>query len=416
MIHRTVTFRSPRVIAAGALLTLSLAALATLCVVMRIPMADTLVYRAEGAAVANGTDLYGFTVTEWNLPATYPPFAAILFVPTAWLPITLLKILFVVGNAALLALLVHLSLRLARIRARPWLPLAATAFGIWLEPVFQTVLFGQINLALACLVLWDMTRPEGAVGKGFALGIAAGIKLTPGIFIVYLLITGRIRAAVTALASFTGTVLLGALVLPGASVDFWTRRMFETGRVGKAWIVDNQSLQGLVARVLRMEEPGLLWAVPTALVAVAGLWLAYRAHRQGSEAWGFLATAVTALLVSPISWSHHWVWCVPLLAVLVAERRLRLAAFVAVLFTARTQWILPHEGDLDLRYPWWQQPLSAPYPLFGLALLAWVAWRTGRPAAPVPGQRGTPVARGAEGSAPRPAGRATASGPTGRSQ
>ncbi|MDI3408426.1 glycosyltransferase 87 family protein [Streptomyces sp. B-S-A6] len=356
-------------------------------------MADTLVYRAEGAAVVGGTDLYGFTVTEWNLPATYPPFAAILFVPTTWLPIPLLKIAFVVGNVALLALLVHLSLKFAGssgARSRPWLPLAATAVGIWLEPVFQTLLFGQINLALACLVLWDLSRPEGAVGKGFALGIAAGVKLTPGFFVVYLLLIGRIRTAVTATASFIGTVLLGVLVLPAASVDFWTRRMFETARVGKVWIVDNQSLQGFLARALRIEEPGLLWAAPAVAVAVLGLWLARRAHRNGHTQWGLLTAAFTALLISPISWSHHWVWCVPLAALLLTERRLYLAAFVTLLFTARTQWLLPHDGDLDLQYPWWQQPLASPYPLFGLALLAYVGLRTGRSRrVSVPPQRAT---------------------------
>lgn len=417
MIHRTVTPRSLRVTASGALLLLSLAALTALCVAQRIPMADTLVYRAEGAAVLGGTDLYGFAVTEWNLPATYPPFAAILFVPTTWLPIPLLKIAFVIGNVALLALLVQLSFRFAGVRPRPWLPLAATAFGSWLEPVFQTVLFGQINLALACLVLWDLSRPEGAVGKGFALGIAAGVKLTPGFFIVYLLITGRMRAAVTASASFIGTVLLGALVLPGASVDFWTRRLFETGRVGKAWIVDNQSLQGLVARFLHVAEPGLLWLVPSAAVAVLGLWLARRAHRNGHAQWGLLTVAFTALLISPISWSHHWVWCVPLAVLLIAERRLYLAAFVTVLFLARTQWIVPHDGDLDLHFPWWQQPLTSPYPLSGLALLGYVAWRTGhRAGAELPAPRGAPPGSARPAMADGPEGRSAESGPAARTR
>ncbi|NEA01032.1 DUF2029 domain-containing protein, partial [Streptomyces sp. SID10116] len=218
------------------MLAVSLTALAVLCAVQHVPMADTLVYRAEGAAVANGSDLYGFTVTEWELPATYPPFAAILFVPTTWLPLGALKTVFLVGNVALLALLVRLSCRLAGLPVRAPFLCAATALALWLEPVFQTVLFGQINLALACLVLWDLTRPPGAVGKGFAVGVAAGIKLTPAVFIGYLLLRGRVREAGVAAAAFVGTVLLGALVLPGASVDFWTRRVFETGRVGKAWI------------------------------------------------------------------------------------------------------------------------------------------------------------------------------------
>ncbi|WP_327359238.1 glycosyltransferase 87 family protein [Streptomyces sp. NBC_01304] len=356
------------------MLAVSLAAFAALCLLQPTPMADILVYRAEGAAVANGSDLYGFTVTQWALPATYPPFAAILFVPATWVPVSVLKAAFVIGNAALLALLVHLSFRFAKVPAKPWLVLAATAVGLWLEPVFQTLLFGQINLALACLVLWDLSRPAGAVGKGFALGIAAAVKLTPGIFVVYLLITGRVREAGTAVASFVGATLLGVLVLPGASVEFWSRRIFETTRVGKAWIIDNQSLQGLVARLLSDPEPGPLWLAPAALLGAGGLWLARRAQRT-SEPWGVLVTALTALLVSPISWSHHWVWCVPLLAVLIAEERLKMAVLVLVVFMARSFWIMPHQGDLDLHYPWWLQPLASPYALLALALPLVVAGR-----------------------------------------
>ncbi|MBW5425812.1 DUF2029 domain-containing protein, partial [Streptomyces sp. BG9H] len=249
---------------------------------------------------------------------------------------------------------------------------AATALALWLEPVFQTIVFGQINLALACLILWDLTRPDGAPGRGVALGVAAGIKLTPAFFIAYLFLTGRVREATTALAAFAGTVLLGALALPAATVDFWTRRVFETGRVGKAWIVDNQSLQGLIARALHEAEPGLAWAIPAALTAATGLWLARRSTAHSPQAHsphGVLLAALTTLLICPISWSHHWVWCVPLLALLIAGGRPRLAAAVAALFLARTFWLLPHQGDLDLRLPWWQQPLASPYPLLALALL-----------------------------------------------
>jgi alpha-1,2-mannosyltransferase len=360
-------------------------------------MADLLVYRAEGAAVSRGGDLYGFTVTEWRLPATYPPFAAVLFVPTTWIPVPALKAAFLAGNALLLTGLVALSARLASRTAPPRppalsLPLlcTATALALWLEPVFQTLLFGQINLAVTCLVLWDLTRPPRAdirtrthtrtgtrtrsgtrsrtSATGLALGLATGIKLTPAIFIAYLFLRGRRREAATATAAFIGTVLLGAALLPHASAEFWTRRLYDTGRVGKAWIVDNQSLQGMIARALHDPSPGLPWAVSAAAVGAAGLCLAVRAGAR-QERYGVLLTAFTALLISPISWSHHWVWCVPLLAVLLAEGRVRLAALTAVLFTARTLWLVPHEGDRDLHLPWWEQPLAAPYPLLGLALL-----------------------------------------------
>ncbi|WTG23208.1 glycosyltransferase 87 family protein [Streptomyces decoyicus] len=382
----------------------SLAGLWMLYQVQPLPMSDIAVYRAEGQAASTGGDLYGFTVTKWALPATYPPFAAVLFIPTTWLSLGTLKIIAVLVNAVLLALLVHLSCKAAGLgkagRAAPVI-LAATALGLWLEPVFQTFVFGQVNLALTCLVLWDLSRPDGARLKGFATGIAAGIKLTPALFAVYLLVTGRVKAALTVLGGFLASALLGWLVLPAASIEFWTRRMFETGRVGKAWLVDNQSLQGLIARVLHDPEPGLLWAVPALLTAAAGLYAARRVYlRRGLDSWGVLCTAVTALLVSPISWSHHWVWCVPLLVALAARTRRHawrraLLAAVTLAFTARTMWMIPHTGDLDLSFSWWQQPFAAPYPVLGLALLAAVFWWTRqRPGvSDAPGGRRLPAPR-----------------------
>ncbi|MGW7576748.1 glycosyltransferase 87 family protein [Streptomyces sp. NPDC054765] len=386
----------PRVVLAAALLMASLAGLWVLYQLLPMPMSDIAVYRAEGQAASVGGDLYGFTVTKWALPATYPPFAAVLFIPTTWISLSTLKVVAVLVNAALLALLVHLSCKAAGLRkATRTAPviLTATALGLWLEPVFQTFVFGQVNLALTCLVLWDLSRPDGARFKGFATGIAAGIKLTPAIFALYLLVTGRVKAAFTVLGGFLASALLGWLVLPDASIEFWTRRMFETGRVGKVWIVDNQSLQGLIARVLHNPEPGLLWAVPALLTAAGGLYAARRVYlRRGLDSWGVLCTAVTALLVSPISWSHHWVWCVPLLVALAAHTRRspwRRALLVAVTlaFTARTMWIIPHTGDLDLYFSWWQQPFAAPYPVLGLALLAAVVWWTRQPSG-VPGTPG----------------------------
>ncbi|WP_381796932.1 glycosyltransferase 87 family protein [Streptomyces niveus] len=329
-----------------------------------------------------------FAVTEWRLPATSPPFAAILFVPATWLPVATLKAVVVLGNVLLLALLVRLSWRFAARRsvmttAAAPVPLPVpvpvlVAAGLWLEPVFRTVLHGEISLALACLILWDLTRPDHALGKGFAIGIAAGVELTPALFIAYLLLTGRpgdVRAGLTALASLIGTMLLGALVLPRSSLDFWTLRVFETSRPGEAWSADNQSLQGLFARALHTPEPGVGWAVACVVITFAGLWLARRAVvRVGHGAWGVPAIALTALLVSPVSWSHHWVWCVPLLAVLLAEGRWRTAAVVALVFSARTFLLVPHEGWAELQLSWWQQVLASPYPLLALAVLAALAY------------------------------------------
>ncbi|MFD3917468.1 glycosyltransferase 87 family protein [Streptomyces sp. NPDC058595] len=370
MTHPTVTVRSLLAVGALVLSLTALTALTALC-----PAQYALL--AQPIPVAER-----FAVTEWRLPATSPPFAAILFVPATWLPVATLKAVAVVGNVLLLVLLVRLSWRFASRRPATTpatlllsVPVpVVVALGLWLEPVFRTVLHGEIGLALACLVLWDLTRPDHALGKGFAIGIAAGVELTPALFIAYLLLTSRpgdARAGLTALASLIGTMLLGALVLPRSSLDFWTLRVFGTSGPGEAWSADNQSLQGLFARALHTPEPGVGWALACVVITFAGLWLARRAVvRTGHETWGVLATALTALLVSPVSWSHHWVWCVPLLAVLLAEGRWRTAAAVALVFSARTFLLVPHEGGAELRLAWWQQVPASPYPLLALAVLA----------------------------------------------
>ncbi|MFF0297564.1 glycosyltransferase 87 family protein [Kitasatospora sp. NPDC004614] len=355
-------------------------------------MVDMLVYRAEGAAVAHGQDLYALRVTKWDLPATYPPFAAMLFVPTTWFGIPFLRVAVTVGNLLLLATLAHLSFKLVgwpRRELRPIGVILITGLGVWLEPVFTTLRYGQINLALACLILWDLTRPDHARTKGIAIGLAAGIKLTPGLFAVYLLITGRIRAALVAAGAFLGTFLIGALVLPDATWGFWTKYLFDSTRVGKTVIVDNQSLSGLAARLLHTEHPGLPATALAALVAVGGLAIAAWAHRSAhwsprAEAWSVCAAAVTAVLISPISWTHHWVWCVPMLVLLAAEaahersrpgagrrHRWRIVFGLTLLgFLSFAMWIIPHKGDLDQKLPALSQAPASVYPLLGLCFLA----------------------------------------------
>ncbi|MFJ1705743.1 glycosyltransferase 87 family protein [Kitasatospora sp. NPDC088346] len=382
---------------ATALALFSLLAYATVRHFVGTSMVDMIVYRAEGAAVADGRDLYALRVTEWNLPATYPPFAAMLFVPTTWFGVGFLRVAITAGNVALIGLLAHLSFKLVgwpRRELRPVGVVLVAGLGVWLEPVFTTLRYGQINLVLACLILWDLTRPDGRRGKGIAIGIAAGIKLTPGLFAVYLLITGRIRAAFVAGFTFLATFALGAAVLPDATWGFWTKYLYDSTRVGKTEIVDNQSVRGAVARLLHSADPGTLATLASACVALAGLAVAGWAHRSGrwtprAEAWGVCCAAVTAVLISPISWTHHWVWCVPMLVLLAAEaahehsrptavRRLRwrpIFGATLLAFLSFGMWVVPHKGDLDLHLPPLHQFPADVYPIVGICFLALGALR-----------------------------------------
>jgi alpha-1,2-mannosyltransferase len=399
----------------------------------QVTMVDMVVYRAEGDAVRHGQDLYAMIVPHFQLSATYPPFAALLFVPTASLPVGLLRILVTLANLALLGALAWLSFRLVdwpRPQVRPVALIAALGLGVWLEPVWTTLCYGQINLLVVCLVLYDLTRPDDARSKGLAIGIAAGLKLTPGVFGVYLLLSGRPRAALVSFAGFLGTVLLGWTALPQASWSFWTRYLYDSHRVGLTQISDNQSLRGAIARLLHQTDPGLPWIVAAGLTAVAGLGIAaltvrHRDYVPRAEAWGAVCAALTALLISPISWTHHWVWCVPLLVLLAAEaaterarpeehrhRRWRaLLGCTVAAFVGCTMWLTPHTEFPALRLHLWQQPLSSAYVIVGLVLLGVALARVlrrrraaARWSRALPTQRGGPgevLARAAEAAGER---------------
>ncbi|MGW3010808.1 glycosyltransferase 87 family protein [Streptomyces sp. NPDC001219] len=397
---------------------------------LHVTMIDLMVYRAEGFTVRDGASLYDMVATSAHLPNTYPPFAALLFTPLTLLGVPEMRTLATAGNLLLLVGVVHLSLRLAglpRRLPRPAAAFAVSALLVWCEPVWTTLRYGQINLLIAVLVLWDLTRRDGRRLAGIGIGIAAGIKLTPALFAVFLALAGLVRAgqllrsgsglraawnpwlrqATVATATFLATALLSALVLPRDSHRFWTETVYAADRVGEVEITANQSLRGVLARLLHTHDPGASWAVAAGLTGVIGLALAVGALLRGQRAWAAVACAATALLVSPISWSHHWVWCVPMLVLLgsealhrtgtAARRRWVAAGALGLLFCSFALWWVPHRWhqheELHQNGP--QMLLSAGYPLAGLALLALTGarlWRlrgAGRSAAHPSGDAGS---------------------------
>lgn len=350
-----------------------------------VSMIDLMVYRAEGATVRAGGDLYALRATAAHLPTTYPPFAALLFTPLPLLDTALLRALATAGNLALLVVFVRLSLKLvghARVETVWWV--AATA--VWCEPVWTTVRYGQINLLLAVLVLWDLTRrPAGGFDRwtGVGLGLAAAVKLTPALFPVFLLATGLVarlrgghgepwlRHARGAAVAFAGATLLAAAVLPYDSWRFWTEMLFRAGRVGRAEDTANQALRGVAARLLHTPEPGALWMVCVAVAAVLGLAVAVRAELLGQRAWAVCVCAVTALLISPVSWTHHWVWCVPLVLLLWTRGQRTAALGTLLVFCSYAPWWVPHgTGRPELHQSSTELALSTVYGGVGAAFLA----------------------------------------------
>lgn len=345
-------------------------------------MVDLVVYRAEGAAVAAGVDLYGPLAAPHDLRATYPPFAAMLFTPLIVPPYEVLRVLVIAGNIVLLFAAALLSCRLVGVdgRRRITVAVVVTGLGVWAEPVFTTFRYGQINVLLLVLILADFTRPPTARTRGLALGVAAGIKVTPGIFVLYLLLTRRFREAAVAIAAFAATVGIGFAALPDASRRFWTDLVFDPTRVGRLENAANQSVRGMIVRITHTREPDKVWFALIAVVTVAGLACAVFAHRRLGDRWGLPTCAVTGLLMAPIAWSHHWVWCIPIAVLLWADARWAVSA-VAVFWTFAV-WYVPHVPDVELRFAPWQVAVSVWYVLFGVGFLAFAAWQAHRAAPP----------------------------------
>ncbi len=352
----------------------------------RLNFFDLKVYRGAARLVLNGRPVYGGPIWHWA-PFTYPPFAAIALTPLALLPLALDEVLVTgLGIVALFAIL-SLALRLSSgngSKAEPdrtarsiLIPLVVAA-ALWLEPITATLAYGQINLLIALLVVCDLSRPDDAPGKGALIGLAAGLKLTPLIFVPYLLFSRRPRAAFAALGAFGATVAAGYAILPGDSQRFWGGGLFlDPRRVGGCCVPANQSLRGLILGLDPSFGSGRVVAVALS-VALVGLALTVLASRRGDEALAFSLCALTGLLVSPVSWTHHWTLAVPALLLLgVRVVRLRskagLAAVVATLLVGysylpklmtKPAFVPSHDPSVV-----WTLAAS-PYVLIGLAALA----------------------------------------------
>ena len=253
---------------------------------------------------------------------TYTPFAALLFALGRALPLRVL-----LGLVALVSTYALLSTVWIAFRELGWRSLVTRAGAtllvggvmFWTEPVQRGLYLGQVELALMALVVWDLCQPSNRKWKGAATGITAGIKLVPALFIAYLLITRRFREALVAIGAFAVTVIIGFAVLPSPSVPYWfDGDFFQAGRTGFVGVYQNQSLRGILTRLIGSVNGAVVpWLIVAVIVVIAGLAAAVLLHNAGHEFAGLMACALTALLVSPISWDHHWVWIAPGLALII---------------------------------------------------------------------------------------------------
>ncbi len=285
---------------------------------------DLGVYRNGGLIVRhvrppyNGTmyALYDWPANNQALKFTYTPFAALFFAVVSFVPWSVLPRLTQVANLIFLFIAAWctmggLGYRDRRVRLGG--ALLGFAVGLLTEPVYRTLYLGQINLLLMAAIIWDLRQPDDRRWKGIATGLAAAIKLTPLVFIPYLILTRKFRAAAVVTGTFLATIVLGFALLRHDSGDFWLHGLFiNDGRTGFVGETENQSLRALTTRLAGSIHAGSVpWLLLALVATVVGLWAAAVLDRAGHAMLGLLTAALVGLLDSPISWDHHWVWVVP---------------------------------------------------------------------------------------------------------
>jgi alpha-1,2-mannosyltransferase len=338
-------------------------------------MIDLDVYIAAVNGLRAGGDIYLIRTPGWNLPFIYPPIAALLFVPLALIPLWAAQLLWAVLTVAAQQLI----LVRAGVRRGLTLGLVNVVLVAAFEPFRTTLGYGQVNTLLMALVVADLL-PGAAdhrrlLPRGFLLGLAAAIKLTPLAFLVFAALAGRRRTALIGSVSFLVLTAIGVLVLPAESMEF-VRKVVAGDLYGDPVYVGNQSINAVFARLLGTDEAVVRAGLAvSALIALAALIAAVRWWRRGQRVLAIGLIGLATCLASPLSWTHHHVWALLVgLTVLVGG----LPGVVRGLGLVWTGWVamcpmlafLPYAGGNEYAYTLGQSVVANLGPLLGAMLVA----------------------------------------------
>ncbi|MEV5705800.1 glycosyltransferase 87 family protein [Actinoallomurus sp. NPDC052274] len=310
-------------------------------------MVDLDVYRSGGQAVLRGAPVYDFmTQPPQLLPFTYPPFAVLIAVPLAFVPWSVAQWLWAALILLALTITVRYAFRPLLARFPGWAPVLTgiiVALCAYPMPLRDQFRFGQVDVFLMAMCVADCAAPRTRWPRGLLVGLATAIKLVPGVFIVYFLVTGRRREAVTAVVGAAVVSLGTFLILPADSADYWFRALFDSERLGSNTATTNQSIRGMLLRAYLPDSvASALWLLCAAVIAYVGFRAARRTALRGDEIGGIAITGLVGVLVSPVSWIHHFAWLVVVLGALVGTgrdwRALALAAGAWLFYVLTIPW------------------------------------------------------------------------------
>jgi alpha-1,2-mannosyltransferase len=314
------------------------------------PMRDLQVYRDAALAMRHDRDLYS-VATVIGLPYTYPPIGAILAMPLTLMPYWAGRVAWDAMICLPLAAVVWFGFRplMARAgRAAPAVFAALVGCCAVLLPVRLEFYYGQVDIFLVAICLTDLQVRNPRWPRGLLIGLATAIKLEPGLFIIYLLITRRRRDAAVAALSFAAWTALAWLIDPHDSVTYWTSAIFQTNRLGGNGSAANQSLRGMILRLFNPHPaPSFVWLAVALAVGLAGLAAARSCWQHGNDLAGIAITGLLSAALSPVAWIHHLCWLIVALGVIVGDGRSRARMATAIAAFALFVSTLPTWAEHD---------------------------------------------------------------------
>jgi len=330
-------------------------------------LGDLEIYRGAISYAFGGGDLYTWVYehpTVKGLGFTYPPFAALVLSWLVVVPLVAAKVVWTAVTFAVIAACLWLLTRPdagTRVGASPspalrvaWTAGLAVPV-IFTYPFLHNLIVGQVSLFVIALALFDHALPRR--WQGVLVGLAGAIKLTPLVFVPYYLLTRQWRQAAVASGTFAAATGLAFAVLPGASLDYWTDKLWQTGRVGRTDSTVNKSLLGLLTRLLGDgAATKMAWVVLALAVAALAYWRASRSYRDGDLLGATLMVGALSVAVSPISWPHHQLWLVLVAAWWLLQRG-RLPLLLGLVLV----------GVLTA-YPWFDDYVTAMDPLLRIGV------------------------------------------------
>jgi alpha-1,2-mannosyltransferase len=282
---------------------------------------DLRVYRAGAQAFLDGVPLYEGPLDVgrgYEMPFTYPPIAAVVFVPLTWVSAEAAGVIWtLLTYPALFGVLFVVSRRAGRSTSHS---LSIGFLGMCLStvliPIWMNLNLGQVGIFLMLLVVVDLLPHRTRWPRGLLVGIAASIKLTPAGFILLPLLRKDWRTAAWTTAAAIALTLLGAVLAWEDSVAYWSTLAQSADRVEVFGGAANVSLAGVVSRVGSAGVSLVLLVVCVCVVIALGVVAMRRQLQQGDLATALMINAVVLLMVSPVSWDHHWVWAAPIVLLL----------------------------------------------------------------------------------------------------